>query len=76
MSRLSQSAALALIARSIAEIVGPASEAYRDILKAAQSGQLVDVLLAQAAFDALPGALRHRIADRVAELSAERDEKS
>ncbi|GAB4190853.1 MAG: hypothetical protein OHK0024_31280 [Thalassobaculales bacterium] len=64
--------ALQLLAISIAEIVGERSEVYRDILRAVTSGQVVDEMLAQASFDALPGETRRRIAERVEQMVAER----
>ena len=47
MSGLSEQEALDLFARCIAEVVGQRTEAYRDMLKAVQSGEMVDMMLAQ-----------------------------
>jgi hypothetical protein len=71
MAGLSQQRALELLAESIGEIIGTRSEAYRDFMRAVESEEPVDMLLAQSAFDALSPDLRRRIADRVDELVRE-----
>lgn len=68
MAGLPQHEAIQLLAKSIAEIVGRDSEAYRDILRAIESEAMMDLMLAQSSFDALPGDMRKQIAERVNEL--------
>ncbi len=65
MPGLSEHEALQLFARCIAEVVGQRTEAYRDMTKAVQSGQMVDLMLAQSSFDALTPEVRRRISDKV-----------
>ncbi|EDP61396.1 hypothetical protein BAL199_20080 [alpha proteobacterium BAL199] len=71
MPGLSEHEALELFARCVAEIVGPRTEACRDMMKAVQSGQMVDLMLAQSSFDALSPEVRRRISDRVQDLVAQ-----
>ena len=70
MPGLSEQEALELFARCIAEVVGRRTEAYRDMLKAVQSGEVVDLLLAQSSFDALKPEVRRRISEMVSGLVA------
>lgn len=70
MPGLSEQEALELFARCIAEVVGQRTEAYRDMLKAVQSGEVVDLLLAQSSFDALKPEVRLRISEMVSGLVA------
>lgn len=63
--------ALDLLAQGIADVAGAQSEIYRDILRAVQSGQYVDIMLAQASFDALPAEMKRSIAGRVTALVEE-----
>ena len=60
--------ALVLFAKGIADVVGADSELYRDVLRAVESDQFVDMMLAQASFDTLPGNLKREIAGRVDDL--------
>lgn len=60
-----------LFARCVAAIVGPRTEAYRDMIRAVQSGQVVDLMLAQSSFDALPPDVRQRISSTVTDLVAQ-----
>lgn len=62
---------MTLFARCVAEIVGQRTEAYRDMLRAVESGQVVDLMLAQSSFDALPLAVRRRISAAVTDLVAQ-----
>ena len=71
MAGLSEHEALELFARCIAEIVGRRTEAYRDMMKAVESGQMVDLMLAQSSFDALAPDVRRRISDKVEGLLAQ-----
>lgn len=71
MAGLSEQEALELFARCVGQIVGPRSEACRDMLRAVESGQIVDLLLAQSSFDALPPEVRRRISATVTELVAQ-----
>lgn len=71
MAGLSEQEALELFARCIAEVVGTRTEAYRDMLKAVQSGQVVDLLLAQSSFDSLKPEVRRRISAMVQDLVAQ-----
>src|SRR3546814_1455508 len=71
MTGLSEQEALELFARCVAEIVGRQTEAYRDVLRAVRSGEVVDLMLAQSSFDALSPELRHRISAAVTELLAQ-----
>lgn len=57
--------ALALLAQGIADVVGAKSEIYRDILRAVESDQYVDIMLAQVSFDALSAQTKRDIAERV-----------
>ena len=57
-----------MLAESIGEIVGKRSEVYRDMMRAFESDQVVDLLLAQSSFDALPGDVRQEIAQRVRDM--------
>lgn len=68
MSGVSQGEAMGLLAQGIEEVVGQKSEAYRDMLKAVESGQMVDLMLAQSSFDDLPGDVRKQIAHFVEDL--------
>ena len=68
MPGLTESEALELFARCVAEIVGPRAQASRDMAKAVQSGQMVDLMLAQSSFDELKPELRLRISERVRDL--------
>ncbi len=65
MSLLAHKDALSLVAQGIAQVVGPRSEAHRDLIKALQSNTPMDMMLAQASFDALPGQKRREISDAV-----------
>ena len=69
--KLTEPEALKLFATSIREIVGPRSEAYRDLTRALETGQAMDMILAQSSFDALPYDTRLEIAERVEALVAE-----
>ncbi|MFN3460605.1 MAG: hypothetical protein ACK4ZN_06300 [Oceanibaculum sp.] len=60
--------ALALLAKSIADVVGANSELYRDVLRAVESDEYVDIMLAQASFDTLSGDIKREIAERVDDL--------
>ena len=60
-----------LLAETMAEIVGRDTEAYRDIVRAIESDAMMDIMLAQSSFDALPGEVRRKIADRVEDLVRE-----
>lgn len=70
MSGLSEQEALELFARCVEEVVGRRTEACRDMLRAVESGEIVDLLLAQSSFDALPPELRRRISAKVTGLVA------
>lgn len=70
MAGLSEQEALELFARCVAGVVGPRTEAYRDMLRAVESGQVVDLMLAQSSFDALPADVRRRISSVVTDLVA------
>jgi len=72
MKGLSEQEAFGLFARCIAEIVGKRTEAYRDMLKAVESGQVVDLLLAQSSFDSLKPEVRRQIAEMVQDLVTQR----
>lgn len=63
--------ALALLAKSIADVVGANSELYRDVLRAIESDEYVDIMLAQASFDTLSGEIKREISDRVDDLVAQ-----
>ena len=65
MAGLPEHEALQPFARCIAEVVGQRTEAYRDMTKAVQSGQMVDLMLAQSSFDSLAPDIRRRISDKV-----------
>lgn len=71
MAGLSEQQALELFARCVAEIVGQRTEAYRDMTRAVQSGQVVDLMLAQSSFDALPLDVRQRISSAMSRLVAQ-----
>lgn len=71
MAALLEQEALELFARCIAEVVGTRTEAYRDMLKAVESGQVVDLLLAQSSFDSLKPEVRRRISGMVQDLVAQ-----
>jgi|GEM_PF-735933 len=71
MPGLSEQEALELFARCIAEVVGQRTEAYRDMLKAVQSGEMVELLLAQSSFDSLKPELRRTISEMVEGLVAQ-----
>ena len=73
MSGISQTRAMEMLAESIGEIVGKRSEVYRDMMRAFESDQVVDLLLAQSSFDALPGDVRQEIAQRVRDMVEEVD---
>lgn len=60
--------ALALLAKSIADVVGANSELYRDVLRAVESDEYVDIMLAQASFDTLSGDIKREIVERVDDL--------
>jgi len=60
--------ALALLAKSIADVVGANSELYRDVRRAVESDEYVDIMLAQASFDTLSGDIKREIAERVDDL--------
>jgi hypothetical protein len=62
--------ALALLAKSIADVVGANSELYRDVLRAVESDEYVDIMLAQASFDTLSGEIKREISERVDDLVA------
>lgn len=62
--------ALALLAKGIADVVGANSELYRDVLRAVESDEYVDIMLAQASFDTLSGDVKREISDRVDDLVA------
>ena len=66
-----QGKAMQLLAETMAEIVGRDTEAYRDIVRAIESDAMMDMMLAQSSFDALPGEVRRKIADRVEDLVRE-----
>lgn len=67
----SQGKAVQLLAETMAEIVGRDTEAYRDIVRAIESDAMMDMMLAQSSFDALPGEVRRKIACRVEDLVRE-----
>jgi hypothetical protein len=67
----SQGKAVQLLAETMAEIVGRDTEAYRDIVRAIESDAIMDMMLAQSSFDALPGEVRRKIAYRVEDLVRE-----
>jgi len=71
MPGLSEQEALELFARCVAEVVGERTEAYRDMLRAVESGQVVDLLLAQSSFDSLKPEARRRISELVKDLVAQ-----
>lgn len=71
MPGLSEQEALELFARCIAEVVGKRTEAYRDMLKAVQSGEMVDLMLAQSSFDSLTPQTRRTISQMVQGLVAQ-----
>lgn len=70
MPGLSEQQALELFARCIAQVVGQRTEACRDMLRAVESGEMVDLLLAQSSFDSLQPEIRLRIAEMVQGLVA------
>jgi hypothetical protein len=72
MPSVTEREAMQLFATTIGEIVGTRSEAYRDLVRALESEQVVDMMLAQSSFDSLPAETRHEIATRVEELVAEK----
>jgi transaldolase len=63
--------ALALLAKSIADVVGANSELYRDVLRAVESDEYVDIMLAQASFDTLSSEIKREISGRVDDLVAQ-----
>ncbi|NQW12521.1 MAG: hypothetical protein HQ481_21865 [Alphaproteobacteria bacterium] len=71
MTGLSEQEAFELFARCIIEVAGPRSEVSRDMSKAVRSGEIVDMMLAQSSFDALPPETRKQIADQVEALVAQ-----
>lgn len=70
MPRLSEQEALELFAHCIADAVGQRTEVYRDMLKAVESGQVLDLILAQSSFDSLPPDVRRGISEKVKDLVA------
>jgi hypothetical protein len=72
MPSVTEREAMQMFAATIGEIVGKRSEAYRDMVRALESEQVVDMMLAQSSFDGLPPETRHEIAARVEELVAEK----
>lgn len=71
MPGLSEQDALELFARCVAEVVGERTEAYRDMLRAVESGEVVDLMLAQSSFDSLEPEARRQISERVQQLVAQ-----
>lgn len=71
MARMPQMRVLEMLARGIEEVCGRDSEVYRDLVQALKSNEDVDLMLAQASFDALPGEKRRRIMAFVEKLAAE-----
>jgi hypothetical protein len=71
MAKLSHGGAVELLAETMAEVVGLYTEAYRDLIRAVKSDEMMDMILAQSSFDALPGETRRKIAARVEELIRE-----
>lgn len=76
MGSVTEDRAMQLLAESIRAVVGERSEAYRDMLRAFESQQMVDLMLAQSSFDALPLDVRQKIAGLVKQRVAaiEKDE--
>ena len=68
MASISYNDAMRLFADTVGKVVGPRSEAYRDLTRAAGSSQPVDLLLAHSSFDALPGEIRRKIGEQVSAL--------
>lgn len=71
MAGLSEHQALELFARCVREIAGDRSEATRDMVRAVESGEIVDLMLAQSSFDALPIETRRQISETVLALVAQ-----
>jgi len=57
-----------LLAETMSEIVGRDSSVFRDIIRAIETDEVLDMMLAQSSFDALPGEVRRKIAHRAEEL--------
>lgn len=71
MARLPHVQVLEMLAQGIEEVCGADSEVYRDMFQALKSNEDVDLMLAQASFDALPGEKRRRIMEIVQKLASE-----
>jgi len=71
MTSITEKHAMHLFAQTIGEIVGTRSEAYRDLMRAVESQEMVDLMLAQSSFDSLPPETRREIADKVERLVQE-----
>lgn len=58
---------LDLMADVAADVCGERSEVFQDLKRAAETNSEVDLLLASASFDALPGSQRQAVADTIVE---------
>jgi len=68
MAGQAQKEAQQVLADAMAEILGRNSEAHRDIVRAIESEEMMDMILAQSSFDALPGDARKKIAVKTYEF--------
>ena len=57
-----------MLAEGLREVVGNRSEVYRDMVRAFESEEMVDMMLAQSSFDSLTLEVRRQIADKVDDL--------
>lgn len=63
---------MAMLLTGIQKACGAECELSRDFILALESGRQIDMMLAEASFDALPGEKRREIMDIVTQLSAEK----
>ena len=63
---------MAMLLMGIEKACGAECELSRDFILALESGRQIDMMLAEASFDALPGEKRREIMEIVTQLSAER----
>lgn len=66
MPAITEQHALELLAESVGSVVGKDSEVYREMIRAFESQEMVDLMLAQSSFDSLDAEVRRQIADMVA----------
>lgn len=62
---VSERRALQFLAKCIGKVVGVRSEAYRNVLRAAQTGNVLDLYLARLSFEALDAECRGAVLQRV-----------